>query len=89
MTALRMDINGSSADVLIDDHFLSTEIGDDTEDFLIVGSAGDLRLSGRLVGKGYLIPDFDEEGNLRSLTIDFGESNDGGYISGNVCVGTK
>ena len=83
MTALRMDINGSSADVLIDDHFLSTEIGDDTEDFLILGSGGDLRLSGRLVGRGQLIPSFDGEDHLTSLTIDFE------YISGNVCVSTK
>lgn len=77
MTALIMDINGRTAAVLVDDHFLSTELGDDTEDFFIVGAAGDLRLSGRLAGRGYLVPSDD------SLTIVFTN------VSGNVCVGRK
>ena len=78
MTALDMTIGENTVVALVDDHFLSTELGDDTEDFLIVGSAGDLRLSGRLVGRGFLIPEDDD-----SLTIVFTE------VSGNVCVATK
>lgn len=43
-------------DLLLDDHFLITPLdGKDTEDFLIVGSKGDHKFSGRLTGRGQII----------------------------------
>jgi hypothetical protein len=60
MTAVHLegeDTNGDSYkfDLLLDDHFLLTQFGEDTEDFLIVGSSGDYKASGRLTGKGQII----------------------------------
>lgn len=77
MTFLHMRIGRKTVGLLLDDHFLSTEIADDTEDFLIVGSTGDFRVTGRLVGRGRLAPSDD------SLRIEFEE------ISGEVCVGNR
>ena len=60
MTAVHLegeDTDGKSYkfDLLLDDHFLLTQSGEDTEDFLIVGSRGDYTASGRLTGKGQII----------------------------------
>jgi hypothetical protein len=60
MTAVHLegeDTNSNSYkfDLLLDDHFLLTQYGEDTEDFLIVGSKGDFKVSGRLTGKGQII----------------------------------
>lgn len=61
MTAVHLegeDSEGGSYkfNLLLDDHFLITPTGEDTEDFLIVGSNGDYKVSGRLTGKGQIIP---------------------------------
>ena len=60
MTAVHLegeDSEGGSYkfDLLLDDHFLITPSGEDTEDFLIVGSKGDYKVSGRLTGKGQIM----------------------------------
>jgi hypothetical protein len=57
MTAVHLESEDENYkfDVLLDDHFLLTKSGEDTEDFLIVGSRGDYKASGRLTGKGQII----------------------------------
>ena len=48
--------NSYKFDLLLDDHFLITpQDAKDTEDFLIVGSKGDYKFSGRLTGRGQII----------------------------------
>lgn len=61
-------------DVLLDDHFLVTSSGEDTEDFLVVGSRGDYKVSGRLTGRGQIISQPQEP-----LKIEF-------QIEGFVCL---
>jgi hypothetical protein len=60
MTALHLEGEDSQGvdyilDLLLDDHFLVTPTGEDTEDFLIVGSKGNFNVRGRLTGKGQII----------------------------------
>ena len=60
MTAIHLegeDENDDSYefDVLLDDHFLVTSSGEDTEDFLVIGSRGDYQVKGRLTGRGQII----------------------------------
>jgi len=60
MTAMHLEGNDEEGedyefDLLLDDHFLVTPTGEDTEDFLIVGSKGDYKLRGRLTGQGQVI----------------------------------
>jgi len=57
-----MHLEGSDTDgtnyefnILLDDHFLVTATGEDTEDFLILGSDGENNISGRLAGKGQVV----------------------------------
>lgn len=59
-------------DLVLDDHFLLTATGEDTEDFLVVGSKGEYEVSGRLTGKGQVV-------SLQPLEISF-------EITGQVCV---
>lgn len=80
LTALRLSIDNKEAIILSDDRFLSNQFGRDAEDFLIIGSSGDLRFNGRLSGSAQLIPDFPNEGDL-SISFD--------DISGSVCVKDK
>lgn len=57
MTAVHLESEDKNYkfDLLLDDHLLVTQSGEDTEDFLIVGSRGDYKASGRLTGKGQII----------------------------------
>lgn len=60
MTALHLKGEDSQGvdyilNLLLDDHFLLTPTGEDTEDFLIVGSRGSYNVRGRLSGKGQII----------------------------------
>ena len=62
MTAVHLegeDEEGNSYkfDLLLDDHFLiTTQSGEDTEDFLVIGSRGDYKKAdGRLTGRGQII----------------------------------
>ena len=59
-------------DLLLDDHFLVNDTGEDVEDFLVLGSAGPHKVHGRLTGQGQVLSVFP-------LIIDF-------EISGQVCV---
>lgn len=61
-------------DLVLDDHFLVSGLtGADTEDFNVVGSKGDYKVSGRLTGNGQIILD------PSLLIVDFA-------ISGTVCL---
>lgn len=60
MTAVHLQGRGSDGapyvfDVLLDDHFLVTPTGEDTEDFFVVGSKGPYKVSGRLAGAGQIV----------------------------------
>jgi hypothetical protein len=57
VTAVSLQINDDRVDLLLDDHLLvTTADGADTEDYVILGSEGDLALSGRLYGWGQVTP---------------------------------
>jgi hypothetical protein len=75
MTVLHLeeDDGGESVklDLVLDDHFLVSGSAD-TEDFNIVGSKGDYKVSGRLTGTGQILL-------LDPLTVEF-------TISGTVCL---
>jgi hypothetical protein len=65
-------------DLVLDDHSLlsppqsTNTYGEDTEDFNVVGSKGDYKVSGRLTGNGQITSPYP-------LTVDF-------TISGTVCL---
>jgi hypothetical protein len=59
ITAVNLRIDGETADILVDGHFLSTVTSEslqlaDTEDLLIIGQRGERKLRGRLQGRGLL-----------------------------------
>ena len=73
MTAVHLKgEDGTSFDVLLDDHFFITPFTGDTEDFIVVGSRGDYEVSGRLSGQGVILSE-------TPLIIDL-------VISGFVCL---
>jgi len=72
MTAAHLRGEGLKLDLLLDDRFLITGTGEDMEDFLIVGSKGDYKASGRLTGIGQVFSQFP-------LGISF-------EVSGTVCL---
>jgi hypothetical protein len=56
MTAVHLEGEDTSIDLLVDDHFLiQPATGEDTENFLILGAKGDYKVSGRLTGRGQII----------------------------------
>lgn len=72
MTAVHLEAGDYTFDLLVDDHFLLTDSGEDTEDFSIVGSKGDYKVSGRLTGRGQII-------SQEPLGIQF-------TVTGNICL---